>query len=65
MLLLRALRNNLLGVLFVVAVYSANGMLFGRVIPTQFEGYSFLGFNVLCALIIGTWIAVSAHTRAR
>lgn len=63
MLLLRALRNNLLGALFVVGVYSANSMSFGHVISAQLEGYSFLGFNALCALIIGSWIAVSIYDR--
>lgn len=59
MLLLRALRNNVVGALGLVALYVANSMLFGHVIPAEFEGYSFLGFNVLCALIIGSWVGVT------
>ena len=59
MLLLRALRNNLAGAAFLVGAYIANSMFFGSVVPAQFEGYSFLGFNVLCALVIGSWVAVT------
>ena len=58
-LLLRALRNNVAGALALVGLYVANSMLFGYVVPAQFEGYSFLGFNALCALVIGSWVAVT------
>ena len=63
MLLLRALRNTVAGVVALVGLYVANSMLFGYVIPDQFEGYSFLGFNALCLLALGSWVGVTVYRR--